>query len=150
MLYERKYESSSGAVVVHPSGKKILMVRSKVGLGGWGFPKGHIILNENPLDTAKRELSEETGLKVDYLSFVKELPTTRQVIRYPKSKEIVYRQTNFYLFLSSSDAILDIPDDGYHDRAIWMPWTALGKLRLRYKYVLPLAEEARKSITQSR
>ncbi len=30
--------------------------------GHWAFPKGHLIGNETPLDTAKRELYEETGI----------------------------------------------------------------------------------------
>lgn len=33
--------------------------------GHWSFPKGHRDQGESPLETAKRELREETGLKVD-------------------------------------------------------------------------------------
>ncbi len=30
--------------------------------GHWAFPKGHLIANETPLDAAKRELYEKTGI----------------------------------------------------------------------------------------
>lgn len=33
--------------------------------GHWGFPKGHAEAGESHLETAARELSEETGLRVD-------------------------------------------------------------------------------------
>lgn len=35
--------------------------------GHWGFPKGHPNPHETPLETAQRELFEETGLKVNKL-----------------------------------------------------------------------------------
>ncbi len=38
----------------------------------WGFPKGHGNPGETPLESAKRELKEETGLEI--ISLVKELP----------------------------------------------------------------------------
>ena len=42
---------------------KVFLVRHKNG-GHWGFPKGRPELGETPLETAKRELFEETGLSV--------------------------------------------------------------------------------------
>lgn len=42
-------------------GYQVLVVRNKKG-GHWGFPKGTPEDNEAPLETAKRELKEETGI----------------------------------------------------------------------------------------
>ena len=39
----------------------------------WGFPKGHIKENENPLICAKREILEETGLNLPLCVFNKEI-----------------------------------------------------------------------------
>ena len=55
---------SYGAIVIEPSekGPAVLMVG---GYRGWTFPKGHQDLGETPIETAKREILEETGLSVD-------------------------------------------------------------------------------------
>ncbi len=144
MAYSRKYEFSAGAVVVDPSGRRILMVRSRVGRKGWGFPKGHILPTEGPLDAAKREVEEETGLPQRHLSPLGSLRTVRQVIRYPRAEEIVERETHFFLFVSSSQVIQDTPTDEHHDRASWVLWTTLRRISPRYRYVPHLAKEARR------
>ncbi|MFI5334188.1 MAG: bis(5'-nucleosyl)-tetraphosphatase [Chlamydiales bacterium] len=50
---------------------KIFLILHKAGRH-WSFPKGHSTPGENPLDTAKRELQEETGLTL--VSLVREIP----------------------------------------------------------------------------
>ncbi len=54
---------SFGVIPIHKKGDKfyILLVKNSKG-GHWGLPKGTPELNENPSETAKRELSEETGI----------------------------------------------------------------------------------------
>jgi len=56
-------DQSYGIIPVYEKEKKLyfLMVLHKA--GHWAFPKGHLIGNETPLETAKRELYEETGIK---------------------------------------------------------------------------------------
>ena len=43
-------------------GYKILIVKNNQG-GHWGLPKGTPEINEKPIQTAQRELFEETGIK---------------------------------------------------------------------------------------
>jgi bis(5'-nucleosidyl)-tetraphosphatase len=52
---------SSGVVVVRrgPLGWKYLLLRA---YRNWDFPKGEAELNEDTLETAKREVTEETGI----------------------------------------------------------------------------------------
>ena len=55
-----KKEKSCGAVIIKD--EKILMVQENK--GHWGLPKGHIEENETDIQTAIREVKEETGLDV--------------------------------------------------------------------------------------
>lgn len=58
-----KINNSVGIVLFcrFPRSVKYLLVKQHQ--GHWGFPKGHIEKGEEKLDTAKRELKEETGIR---------------------------------------------------------------------------------------
>ena len=66
-------------LLVHPGGP----FWTKKDLGAWSIPKGEFNENEDPLDAAKREMEEETGIKVSG-AFI-ELTPLKQ-----KSGKIVY------------------------------------------------------------
>lgn len=65
MLKYVKYEKSCGAIVLHKfnDAMKILLIKNLSG-SHWSFPKGHMELYESEVDTAIREIKEETGLDV--------------------------------------------------------------------------------------
>lgn len=52
--------------IINPITKKILLVYHKK-FNKWVQPGGHIEENETPEETAKREVYEETGLKIELL-----------------------------------------------------------------------------------
>lgn len=56
-----KYEKSCGAVVF--DGNKVLIIQQVK--GHWGFPKGHVEDGETEVQTAVREIKEETNLDVE-------------------------------------------------------------------------------------
>lgn len=56
-----KYEKSCGAVVF--DGDKILLIKQLE--GHWGFPKGHVEGGETEVQTAVREIKEETNYDVE-------------------------------------------------------------------------------------
>ncbi len=62
------YERSCGAVVFRgdAEARRFLLIKNKRS-AHWGFPKGHVEAGETDLDTAKREVLEETGLHIDVL-----------------------------------------------------------------------------------
>ena len=56
-----KYEKSCGAVIFE--GDKVLVIQQVK--GHWGFPKGHVENQETEVETAIREIKEETNLDVE-------------------------------------------------------------------------------------
>ena len=60
-------EKSCGAVVFtkNAEGIEYVIIESKEGY--YGFPKGHVENKETELETARREVLEETGLQVEFL-----------------------------------------------------------------------------------
>lgn len=79
-LEVEKYEKSCGVVVFNDKGE-VLMVHHIQ--GHWGIPKGHIEENETEIETAIREVFEETNIKTSVIDGF------REVITYcPKEKTI--------------------------------------------------------------
>lgn len=60
IVVKMKYEKSCGAVVL--DGDKVLIIQQNE--GHWGFPKGHVEEGETEVQTAVREIKEETNIDV--------------------------------------------------------------------------------------
>ena len=60
-----KKHHSIGIILFFRSPRKIKYLLLKQHQGHWGFPKGHIEKGEKYIETAVRELKEETGIKKD-------------------------------------------------------------------------------------
>lgn len=93
------YEISCGAVVYTRIKNEIywLIIRSLEGI--YGFPKGHMEDGENELDTAVREIMEETGISpcfVDGFRVVDEYPL-------PRKKGVIKRVVYFLAEFSGQD-----------------------------------------------
>ena len=67
-----KKEKSCGAIIINDEGKILLIKHNK---GHWAFPKGHVEENETEVETALREIKEETNLKVDINEKIREITT---------------------------------------------------------------------------
>ncbi len=60
-----KHEKSCGAIVFQKREGRIELLLIKHRFGGhWSFPKGHVEQGENEIQTALREVKEETGLDI--------------------------------------------------------------------------------------
>ncbi|MDR1754533.1 MAG: NUDIX domain-containing protein [Eubacterium sp.] len=84
------YEKSCGAIVYrkYHGNTEILLIRH-IKSGYWSFPKGHIEEGETELQTAKREIKEETGLDVyvdegfrETVTFSPRRETTKTVVYF--------------------------------------------------------------------
>ncbi|MFC6617357.1 NUDIX domain-containing protein [Deinococcus radiophilus] len=75
-------QPGAGGVVLNRRGE-VLLVRYRS--GGWTFPKGHLEAGETPLQTALREVHEETGVQAAEVGW---LPATRYTNDRGQRREI--------------------------------------------------------------
>ena len=87
-----KYEKSCGCVVFDEG--KVLMIQHNE--GHWDFPKGHVEGNETEIQTAIREVKEETNIDVN----VK--PKYRYTTEY-SPKEGVLKEVVYFVATKESD-----------------------------------------------
>ena len=83
------HEKSCGAIVYRTShGNTEILLIKHINSGHWSFPKGHVEGNETEVETAIREIKEETAIDVMID------PTFRETVSYyPKrdtQKTVVY------------------------------------------------------------
>lgn len=84
------WEYSCGAIVFTMHSGQLLYVIVQEQGGAYSFPKGHMEGSETELETARREVFEETGLKPEFLNgFLRqdeydlaEKPGTRKRVTY--------------------------------------------------------------------
>ncbi|MBE9186505.1 NUDIX domain-containing protein [Microcoleus sp. LEGE 07076] len=90
--------------------------------GHWAFPKGHAEPGESALETAKRELEEETGIRdyevleepsfVEHYSFVQEsAPTSVKHYAFAKQGEVIEKTVTYFVaFVNSMDVVLQVEE----------------------------------------
>lgn len=87
---QTKYEKSCGAVVYTVNNGEIQYLLVQQLNGNYGFPKGHVEANETEIETATREIKEETNLNVIFIDGFRE----SNIYDLPKQtntkKEVVY------------------------------------------------------------
>lgn len=80
----RIQEKACGCIII--KNQKILLIKQKS--GAWGFPKGHVEHDETEVETAIREVKEETNIDVEVYE------TKRYSMVYKtdrnKNKEVVF------------------------------------------------------------
>lgn len=59
-----KFEKSCGAIIIKRNSDKIETLLIQMLGGHWSYPKGHVEDNETEVETALREIKEETNLDV--------------------------------------------------------------------------------------
>ena len=89
-----KYEKSCGCIIIKED--KVLLVQHNA--GHWDFPKGHMEENETEIQTAIREVKEETNLDV----LLQE--NKRYVSKY-YPKEDIYKQVVFFLATCKTEGL---------------------------------------------
>ena len=101
-------EKSCGAVIYN-SNNEVLVVKHNA--GHWDFPKGHVEENETEVQTALREVKEETNVDVHIYENIK-------YESHYSPKENVEKTVIFFLARSISDTLVkqdaEIADIGWY------------------------------------
>ena len=93
-----KEERSAGGVVYRMDGGRALYLLIRDSYKNWGFPKGHLEVDEPPELAALREVQEETGL--DDLALRGEIDTIDWYFRF--RGRLIHKVCHFYLMESPS------------------------------------------------
>jgi putative (di)nucleoside polyphosphate hydrolase len=72
-LRSNVFRANVGILIINSEGKVLALERSDI-KGAWQFPQGGIKDHEGPLETAFREVQEETNLDESNLQFIAEYP----------------------------------------------------------------------------
>lgn len=136
---KRKTRKSCGAVIYRRFLRRPLYLLVQHGNGGhWGFPKGHVTANETEMDTARREIAEETGLRVGFRrGFYERIYYLTQKAR---RKEVVY-------FLSRVRHPRVRPQPGEIVAARWLPYRK-ARERITYENARLVLDRAHTFITE--
>ena len=102
-MHDRE-EISFGIIPLHRSHQQweVLLVLHK-NAHHWGFPKGKGENHEKPLESAKRELQEETGLRVEYL--LQEEPFFEEYSYY-RGGEKILKRVHYFPAVVTGDLVL--------------------------------------------
>lgn len=90
-------EKSCGAVVFTKIDGEIKYLMVKNLSGAYGFPKGHVEGDESELETAKREIFEETGLRnLNFIEGFKDEDLFPSPQKKVGLKQVIYFLAEFY------------------------------------------------------
>ena len=114
-------------LLVNDDGDLLILKRSnrvRTYKGLWGGVAGYIEENEEPYDTALKELREEVGLEKEDVSLVKQL----EVVRFTDFYEGVRYDWEVFPFLFRTGKKSKIHIDWEHSDYRWITPTEIGKV----------------------
>jgi len=94
------FEKSCGAIIIKIEGAKIYTLLIQMWGGHWSFPKGHVENNETEIETAKREIKEETNLDVVLDTRFREVSTYSPKIN-------VIKDVVFFIGIAKCDNVIN-------------------------------------------
>lgn len=106
--------------------------------GHWDYPKGHVEVNETEIETAYRELEEETGIKKEDVEVYEDFRETIDYI-YKKGRDISHKEVVYFLGETEDKGVdLSIEHKGY----TWLPYKE-ALMKLTFKNAKDLLKKAK-------
>ena len=104
----------------------------------WSLPKGNVDKGETPQQAALREISEETGLPLERLTIMAELPPAEYM--YRRDGRLIGKIVHHYLVEAPNDVPLR-PQLSEVDEAEWVPLAEASR-RVTYRDLRAAFQEA--------
>ncbi len=98
-----KKHHSIGIILFFRFPRKIKYLLLKQHQGHWGFPKGHVEKGEKYIETAVRELKEETGIKK--IKLIKSKILLRDFYSYNNGKNKITKNVDYFIAESYVDIV---------------------------------------------
>ncbi len=120
IIDEVVHETTSGGIIFRrdKETKKLEILLIQDAKNRWTIPKGHVEEGEQPKDTAKREIQEETGLQeMNVMSWLGKVN-----FRYRRTHTLVLMTMHIYLVEGLGDTNKLNPEDWLTDIK-WIPAT---------------------------
>jgi ADP-ribose pyrophosphatase YjhB (NUDIX family) len=120
IIDEVVHETTSGGIIFRrdKETKKLEILLIQDAKNRWTIPKGHVEEGEQPKDTAKREIQEETGLQeMNVMSWLGKVN-----FRYRRTHTLVLMTMHIYLVEGLGDTDKLNPEDWLTDIK-WIPAT---------------------------
>lgn len=124
---------SAGAIIFDPAGK-VLLVKTRM-RGTWEWPAGRSEGNESPLQTARREVREESGLDISDYRFLGVNFQTGGMTKNGRLQFTFVAEVDAHLASSVSPQAMEISDYKWADLAEAKKIIA-PKLALRFGHLL--------------
>ena len=105
-------EKSCGVVLLNSNKVLLLQHPDTTTSGHWDFPKGHVEKGEDEIQTALRELKEETG--IDKAKIIDDF---HNLISY--SKETILKEVVFFLGITNQEKV-SISSE--HQNFVWLEY----------------------------
>lgn len=98
-----KKDTSIGIIVYRKTKKIIIYLIIKHSKGHWAFPKGHCNPGEKPIDTALRELYEETGINKTELISKKIMLKEQYIVK--DNNEHILKTVQYFIAKTTQRAV---------------------------------------------
>ena len=138
-----KRHHSVGIVLYHnfPRSRKYLLVKQSQ--GHWGFPKGHIESGEKFINTAIRELKEETGIKK--ITFLRKKILFRDNYSFNNTNAKIIKIVDYFL---AESLVTKVKID--NDEIINYKWVTYDKAfeKITFKESKKILKQANKYISE--
>jgi bis(5'-nucleosidyl)-tetraphosphatase len=120
---------------------QVLIINHRRG-SHWGFPKGHSEPGEKPMETASRELIEETGLSV--IRFISETPFVEHYVFFARG-HCVQKSVTYFVAEVAGELQLQAEEI---EMAKWVPLNEVEK-HLTFKEAQSLCKRTRALVNAS-